>query len=599
MSSLICSDTGGGRSDDRGLSTTVGFIFIFSFLILAFTLYQGLVVPEQNRQVEFDHNQNLQSQMQDVRNAIKNAADGNDRSATVTLGPNYPQRTIAQNLGHASGSLRTVDSSNDIIIRNVTATDGETDDYFGDTETTLGPFDSKSLRYTPNYLRYTNAPVTVYENTVAYNRFENDANLTLTDQSIVDGRRISLIVLAGNLSETSADSVTVDASAVSTSNERIAVTNKSGKLNITIPTRLSAAKWTDLLASEMDGAGTDDKYVVAVRDTGDNQVSILLESGVTYDLRLAKIGVGTGVEPTDAHYITDVSGNDTSIPEDGHRKLVVEVRDRFNNPVSNVTVQSAVTESAGSGDTVTPATVKTDSQGQATFTYNPPEDVDGTQTAEIRLHFNSTTVPRENVTLDVTVLDSDGSGGCNGPGTGSTSSWCSSVNTTISQPGGVISGIGSATHLNISDPSFAAMSPRDQATKPSTERFRFAFVIEKDQADLTGTTRYMFVIPGDNNGFKQTLDDASININNRKVKIYKDTMVNDDGTGYSAIVSMNLNQADLTDWYNRKETIDLLDTAHYTGNPQSDLTEIQNFIKNNEVRIYIIEMHGRVDFIVK
>jgi len=96
---------------DRGVSEVVGFILVFGMLVIAFTVYQGIVVPDQNRQVEFQHNQQVQRQLQDLRNAIvTTAATGSGQAVSVTLGATYPRRTIAQNLGVSGGMDWRIDS---------------------------------------------------------------------------------------------------------------------------------------------------------------------------------------------------------------------------------------------------------------------------------------------------------------------------------------------------------------------------------------------------------------------------------------------------------------------------------------------------------
>lgn len=592
-------DRGPANRCDRALSNTIGFIFIFSFLIIGFTIYQGVVVPQQNKQVEFDHNQEVQTQMQDLRNAIQNSAGGTDQSASVTLGADYPQRTISENLAISTGRIRLVDPGSGILIRNVTPVDGETKDYFNASSPTIGPLETKSVSYEPQYTRYATAPTTVIENTVAYNRFDNGANLTLTDQAIIDGRRITLIAINGSYSKVRDDTVSIDAEALSAASDPIAVTNASGtSVNLTIPTRLSAANWSDLLESEMDTAGTDERYVKKVKDTGKNQVTIILEQGVSYDLRLAKVGIGADIADEGAHYVIGVSGNASSIAEGGTQKLIVEVRDRFNNPVSNVTVQSTITQSAGSGDLVTPSSAVTDREGQASFVYEAPGGVDGTQSSEVAVYFETQQPERQRAVFHIDVLDADGSGGpggCNSAGTGSNVTWCSGANTTVSQPGGIISGIGSASHINISDPSFTSIRPDNGQVTVNEERFRLAFVIEKNVADTSGTTRYMFVIPSTNAGFNQDLNNAGTTVQNRGVEIYEDALTNTDGAGWTSYVSSQVLQTDLDNWYDGNEVIDLLDADHYAGGIQASLDLIKNFMQNNDVRIYIVDMDGRVD----
>ncbi|MFC6976212.1 hypothetical protein ACFQL1_18425 [Halomicroarcula sp. GCM10025709] len=56
--------------DERSQSIQVGAVLLFAVLIIAFSTYQAFVVPDQNRQIEFNHNQEVQQQLQDLRNAI-------------------------------------------------------------------------------------------------------------------------------------------------------------------------------------------------------------------------------------------------------------------------------------------------------------------------------------------------------------------------------------------------------------------------------------------------------------------------------------------------------------------------------------------------
>ena len=101
-------DSGPG---DQGVSEVIGFILVFGLLVIAFIVYQGIVVPDQNHQAEFQHNQQVQRQLQDLRNAIvTTAATGSGQAVSVTLGATYPRRTIAQNLGVSGGMDWRIDS---------------------------------------------------------------------------------------------------------------------------------------------------------------------------------------------------------------------------------------------------------------------------------------------------------------------------------------------------------------------------------------------------------------------------------------------------------------------------------------------------------
>jgi hypothetical protein len=169
-------------------------------------------------------------------------------------------------------------------------------------------------------------------------------------------------------------------------------------------------------------------YVEGVYEVpGEDAVNVSLEQGVTYELRMAKVGVGSATSEEGAEYVTAVQGDGVSIAEAGSQKLVVEVRDRFNNPVSNVTVDASIVQSAGAGDDVTPSSATTDSDGEATFTYEAPEDVTGTQAAKVNATFGGGGDEKSRATLDVAVLDSDGSGGGGGGGGGADDSGTNDV----------------------------------------------------------------------------------------------------------------------------------------------------------------------------
>lgn len=390
-------DRGAG---DRGVSEVIGFILVFAFLVVAFTVYQGLVVPEQNRQVEFQHNQDVQGDLQDLRNAIlTSTSTGTGQSVSIEMGAAYPTRAIAQNLGVSAGSVRTEEVGT-VRIDNARALDPETRDYLdGGTRV----FETKSVRYRPVYSFYSTAPDTVYENTLVFNRFDGE-NITLTDQVLVDGRRITLVAVDGSLDATRQGTLSVSPDAISASSNRVSVRNTTDeRVNVTVPTHLPASAWREILEDEMGPEG----YVDDVEPAGGETVTIVLRQGVAYDLRMAKVGVGTGTVEEGPKYVTAVEGNRTSVPEGGRQKLVVEVRDRFNNPVSDVAVSN---DTAPENGTIAPTDSTTGSDGRARFTYRAEDDVDGFQIDAVDVAFDGDGTANETVTLEVDVLDSDGSG---------------------------------------------------------------------------------------------------------------------------------------------------------------------------------------------
>jgi len=402
------------RPADRAVSEVIGAIVLFGFLTIAFTLYQGVVVPNQQAAIEFEHNEQVHGHFLELRNAIKaTGMDGPERSVSIRLGAPAPTRVLAINPGTGAGSLNT-EGLGTITVRNLSATDSETGDYIGDTNTTLGPFETAAIVYRPAYTFYEQAPVTRYEHGLAYNQFPNGAESPLAGQVVINGRNVRLIALAGNVSAARSGSVTVDTVALSSASRAISVTDSGGAVTIRLPSRLSAATWTELLSDEYDPNGTrSDQFVSAIRSPGPDEVAIVLEPGVTYDLELAKVGLGTGIVAPTSAYIVDVAGNETGLPEEGIRKLVVEVRDRYNNPVSNVSVSATITVPANPSDPaegVSPASETTQADGRAAFTYTAPNQVKGSQTVSIELTFARGVEPAQTAVFELTVMDIDGTG---------------------------------------------------------------------------------------------------------------------------------------------------------------------------------------------
>lgn len=568
--------------DDRAVSEVVGFILIFSILVISFSVYQGLMVPGQNREVEFDHNQQVQREMQDLRNAILTAAGtGTGPSVSIKLGASYPQRTFASNLGVSAGSIRTSSTGDGISISNVSALDEETRDYFGESTTTLGPFESKSIVYDPTYSFYTNAPETVYENSVVYNRFDTGENLSVTDQTLIDGRRVFLIAINGSLSEASDGTVSINPEAVSTASTKVAVEDANGPITIMIPTDLSASNWSTILEDEMDPTGTNsDKYVQSVTNAGPNHVTLTLEQGSVYELRVAKIGIGTSISDMGPKYVTEVQGDNTSVVEGGSQKLAVEVRNRFNNPTSNVTVEASI---SGSGQIQGSNQVITDSEGSAEFLYEAPNDITGQEDVEVEVFFQPNTDDNQSVTFDIQVLDTDGAGaggsgsGRTGVGTGQQSQWSPAQNQqTFTSPNGVWTDISQVEEIVINNGTMVTKEDPGFFGPDEIDTLELDFTISD------GTDEYsVFVdlIDDDMDGdFNDFGDEKSVRIV--------------DGSG-SEIFDQELTDSAAQEIIDSSDQTgaDLLDISNYESGDQSDLDQL----KLSDASWVTNTMVGRVD----
>jgi hypothetical protein len=383
----------------RGQPVQIGVLLLFAFLVIGLGLFQAVLVPQENGQVEFNHNKLVQDDMVDLRSDLLRAAStGESRTTQVQLGTTYPSRTLLLNPAPPAGTLRSTYRGN-LSVRNARATSSTGVADFWDGDSSDDPswagtdgrhtFRTNAVLYEPAYNVYNDAPETVFEGSVLYNRFAEDA-VTLSTQTFISSRTISLTAIQGEYSESTARAVTVDPRVVSTANRTITVTDSSGPVEIRVPTRLSEDTWREILSSEI-GPATD-QYVtgVSVDETAD-MLTVTLERGVDYNLRLGAVGIGsrgpTAAAEHDPEYLVVTGGDGNSIDEGDTQQLTVEVRDRYNNPAAAETVtirQPTVGYIAGSdGDPNAPVTVTTDQNGRATVTYAAPRNVERNQPADV------------------------------------------------------------------------------------------------------------------------------------------------------------------------------------------------------------------------
>ncbi len=393
------------------MTVQIGAVILFGFLIVALSTYQATVVPDQNREVEFLHNQEAQTDVVQLSNSISaTGTTGDAAPATVDLGTRYPSRTFFVNPPPATGSLRTVEPPGDgnVTLENVDVTssvDGEANDYWGDPANL-----NKSTQfvvYAPRYNLYREAPTTRIEQGVAFNNFSAGRNITLTDQQVVEGDRITLLAVLGDLDRSGVSTVSIDPAAVSTVDRRERV---SGELNVTFPTTLGAATWAELLADEIDAG-----WVNATRQAGPNRVTIELNDSRTYSLGIAAVHVGAGATGDPETAYLDVERAPTRMTDGSIREVVVEVRDEYGNPVAGETVEAA----AGNGS-FSRSTVRTGEDGIAVFEYR----ADGVGEAELNFTvgggapaaagFDPGAPLNANVTVEVLAGPGGGGGGGSG-----------------------------------------------------------------------------------------------------------------------------------------------------------------------------------------
>lgn len=313
--------------DNRSQAIQIGAVLIFGILIILLATFQAFVVPDQNEDVEFSHNQELQQQMQTTGDVITSIAGGGDGgSSTIKLGTTYPPRSIFANPGPASGRLQAADLGE--VSIEYTSQSGNAPgvgEFWNGTDRTYA---TNGLVYKPGYNEYGDAPDTRYEHSLVYNDF-GDANLPLSDQSLVADDVLTLVTLEGDYAESRVRSVSLDVRAFSSSSNTVTLGGDGEDVTVTIPTE-SPAVWETQLDA-YDTTVDEDAGLVTVQLSGEQE------------LRMARVGIGDATRGPADERSAYPAVTDTRAPS-----VTVEVRDRYNNPVRGAEVTVSGTDDGGS-----------------------------------------------------------------------------------------------------------------------------------------------------------------------------------------------------------------------------------------------------------
>lgn len=383
--------------DDRGQVAAVGLAILLAVAVVGMAVAQTYVVPAQNAETEYEHSREVRQDMQEVREGIVGASErGDGLSTTVRLGTRYRERMVLRNPPAASGSF-AVEPQGELVIENATGAGPARTFWDGSPKR----FDTSRVVYRPEYNEYRNAPTTVLEHSVLYERYDDGAR-PLTDQRLLEGTRLTNVLLAGSMSRARSGTTTFEPRTLD--GGRPVRVNATDPVVVRLPTELPEEEWRTLLADEVrpEGHLMEEPYT-----DPQGRLVLRLEPNVTYTLRLAWAGVGDVPEP-DAAYVVVTDGNGSSVAESRTREVTVEVRNAVNAPVSGVRL---VPEQPRTGTVAAPGdgtAVVTDSEGRATFVYRAPRnvDVDG---VPVRFDVNAPAIEGESgtATVHLSIRDTD------------------------------------------------------------------------------------------------------------------------------------------------------------------------------------------------
>ena len=537
--------------DERGVTVQIGAILLFGILVLALATYQAVAVPAQNEEVEFNHNQRVQSDMLDLRGTLGAPVAGADPgSVTVELGTTYPARVLFVDPAPPGGALRTTAGGN-TTLENTVATNDETADFVGGTRS----YRSRDVVYDPSYSVYQNAPTTALEGAVAVNRGEA-RSVAISDQRLIDGRTISLVVVRGNLSRAGSGSLAVEPRRVSTATRTPVRNDSAGPLNVTVTTSLPADRWERLLADQPRVTG-----VAPAARPGAVNVSLapVAPGEEPYTLRVGVVDVGDGGPPPAPAYVTSPDAPTATLaPGD---EVTVAVRDRYNNPV------------AGSIELTDGAGLVADDDDATPDVYEPADREDGVY----RLRYtggDGTLMPSLSSvagppgTATVTVTEATGTENAtveSGVTEGGTSTYSPSNRTfTLASHNGRIEGVTTTDRFVVEDTRLTLDAGNNYDELESTVLFENA-AGERRTLSLTYRT----------GGNAKTVAVGS-------------------PTGENSYSLTN----DAADRLRTGDPVDLLDADSYQGTP-SDLDEIRELDDAGPVTLLIQDQRGRYDVTIE
>ncbi|WP_440764568.1 hypothetical protein [Natronorubrum sp. DTA7] len=255
------------RGDDRAVTVQIGAILLLAIVFSALALYQVNAVPEQNRGVEFDHNERVEGDLLELRDSIlTTGTTGTTQGVSIELGTQYESRVAAVNPPHPTGTLQTIESESNVTIEYPNSAADDT-------------FETRQLVYEPGYHEYQNAPRTVVEHSLVYNEFD-DAAVSVGEQQLIGSERITLLLLDGDLHEQTSGTASVSVESLDPVRTK---TLESGT-KLTLPTE-RIDRWTSEI-DDTDGVRHVDS------DPDDDTVTIELET--EFELEIARVGVGSG-----------------------------------------------------------------------------------------------------------------------------------------------------------------------------------------------------------------------------------------------------------------------------------------------------------------
>ncbi|OUJ18390.1 putative pilin/flagellin [Methanonatronarchaeum thermophilum] len=305
--------------DEKGQAEIIGVILIISIIVIAFSLIQSGMVPQWNQEIEFNHYQDVNDDIQKLHNVMERvAAQGHSESAEIQLGTTYPERGPLINPPPAQGTLQTYDTQ--ITINNATAKQTDAQCYWNGTEKS---FNTQGLMYTPNYnYQEGTPPIHIEHNTLITAYPENPE---IQKQNLITGDKINQILLKGQHEKTGYEKTgyTLESLGIypkSAPPNTVAMeSTEQENIEITLQTKLPQA-YEELNETET---------VESVNITDHQEVTITLTKEETFYFKTTALSLDEDATPEPEYIMTYDHDRNNTAPT----TIEVEVRDQYNNPL--------------------------------------------------------------------------------------------------------------------------------------------------------------------------------------------------------------------------------------------------------------------------
>ena len=256
--------------DNRAVSSVIGVVILFGFLILALSLYQVEVVPQQNAETEFQHSGEVRNDLVELRAGILQAGSiDQPQYQTVQLGTVYSTRVFSINPPAPAGTIRTSESYPITIA-------------YESNGSVIETIPTRFIEYQPGYNEIDRSP-TWYDASVLYldARDEGGGIAVIEDQNLVDSDgEVQITALQNEFRRSGTGQVTLELRPA----ESVIGDIPEADLNVTVPTRLSNGEYwnsTDI---------SNNKYSVT-DDANDDGIHNLTLETTTSSLTIDTVGV--------------------------------------------------------------------------------------------------------------------------------------------------------------------------------------------------------------------------------------------------------------------------------------------------------------------